>query len=158
MFYQLCSNTMAFSPIGWFDKQEDLWNVGHGETRNLRCLSKPVSLHHFDSSRKMVGWRISHSFLAFTSLKQHIRALLKRRRRRKDFSSLTGFCFLKISVFSFCLNTSAALSHFTLSLEPSSASPTKVRCCHVCVSRSAEKAITLKYKQSRCFLLLDFIL
>lgn len=124
-------------------------------------MSKSKFLHHFDFSRKMVvGRKISHFFLTFTSLKQHNRALLKRREKKsikKSIRSLTVFCFLKTSVFSFCLNTSDPFSHFTLSLEPLSASPTKFHCCCVCVSRSAGEGITLKYKQ-RCFLLLDSIL
>lgn len=159
MFYQLGSDTVAFSPIGWFNKQEDFWNAVHGETRNLSCLSKPKSLHHFDSSRKMVvGRKISHSSLHSLPWNNTLGPYYKKKSIQKCISSLTVFCFLKTSVFSFCFNTSAALSHFSLSLEPLSASPTKVHCCRVRVSRSAEEAITLNYKQSRCFLLLDLIL
>lgn len=92
-----------------------------GEKKSGMPVQAKVSLHHFDSSKKMVVVRkISHFFPAFTSLKQHIRALLKKEKKsiQKSISSPTVFCFLKTSVFSFCLNTSAALSHFTLSLEP----------------------------------------
>ena len=125
MFYQVWSTTVAFLPIRWLDTWEDLGNVTHQERRKPRLLSKPNPSHIIvtllDSWWLEAKIRISSSHSASQN---NTLGPYSKKSIQISISSSTNivFCFLKLSVFSFCVNTSTALICFTPRSEPRSGS------------------------------------